>query len=80
LYTDKTFIFYKFICIAVQGVALKYEEEFHQALSSFARAQVSTGRFYTRDGSHKDNIYQEKPNQNKSPRLLSNVRDFQKES
>jgi hypothetical protein len=32
----------------LQGVALKYEEEFHQALSSFARAQVSTGRFYTR--------------------------------
>jgi hypothetical protein len=38
-------IFSKFICIAVQGVALKYEEEFHQALSSFARAQVSTGDF-----------------------------------
>ena len=27
----------------MQGVALKYEEEFHQALSSFARAQVTVG-------------------------------------
>jgi hypothetical protein len=40
LYTYKTLIFYKFICIGLQGVALKYEEEFHQALCSFARAQV----------------------------------------
>jgi hypothetical protein len=31
----------KFLCAGLQGVALKYEEEFHQALSSFARAQVS---------------------------------------
>ncbi len=48
LYTYKTSIFYKFTWIGLQGVALKYEEEFHQALSSFARAQVSTGRFYTK--------------------------------
>jgi hypothetical protein len=40
--------FFKVICIGFQGVALKYEEEFHQALSSFGRAQVSSGRFYTK--------------------------------